>query len=126
MATRRVNGPNEGSSKASRRPPARSLEDRENQLIALAFDLAEKQITEGTASAQVITHYLKLGSTSEKLAQKYKTEEIKLLQIRAETMASTKRTEELMGQALEAFKAYSGQGPMPDLRGGGDEDPYME
>ena len=118
MATRRVNGPEGGKPKTSRRPPARTLEDRENQLIAKAFDLAEKQIDEGTASAQVISHYLRLGSTSEKLAQQYKAEEIKLLQIKAETFASQRRTEELMTQALDAFKAYSGHGPMPT----GDED----
>ena len=107
MATRRANDPN---AKQSRRPPARTPEDRENQLIALATDLAEKQMKEGTASSQDITHYLKLGSTSEKLAQQYKQEEINLLRIRAETIASQRRHEELMTDALQAFKAYSGQG----------------
>lgn len=124
MATRRVNGPEGAKPKTSRRPPARTLEDRENQLIAKAFDLAEKQIDEGTASAQVISHYLRLGSTSEKLAQQYKAQEIELLRIKAETFASQRRTEELMTQALDAFKAYSGQGPMPT--GDEDESSYMD
>ena len=47
--------------------PAMSPEARENQMIALAVDLAEKQLLEGTASSQVITHYLKLGTTKEKI-----------------------------------------------------------
>ena len=57
-----------GSSNSSReRRPALTPEARENQLISLAVDLAEKQLQEGTASSQVITHYLKLGSTKEKI-----------------------------------------------------------
>ena len=105
MATRPLKDSND---KQSRRPPGRTPEDRENQMISMATDLAEKQIREGTASAQVITHYLKLGSTSEKLAQQYKEEEIKLLRIKAETIASQQRSEELMVHALNAFKRYSG------------------
>ena len=50
-----------------RRPPAKTVEARENQLITLAVDLAERQLLEGTASAQVISHYLKLGSTKDRL-----------------------------------------------------------
>ena len=50
-----------------RRPPATTPEARENQMIALAVDLAERQLLEGTASSQVITHYLKLGSTKERI-----------------------------------------------------------
>lgn len=111
MATRRVNDPN---AKQSRRPPARTPEDRENQLIAHAVDLAERQLLEGTASSQVITHYLKLGSTSEKLAQQYKAEEIKLLKIKAEMIASQRRSEGLMEEALEAFRAYSGNDSPPE------------
>ena len=51
----------------SKRRPATSPEARENQLISLAVDLAEQQLMKGTASSQVITHYLKMGSTKEKL-----------------------------------------------------------
>lgn len=110
MTTRPLKGSND---KPSRRSPGRTREDRENQLIQLAVDVAEKQLIDGTASAQVITHYLKLGSTSEKLAQQFKEEEIKLLRIKQETIASQRRSEALMTEALNAFKAYSGNGPMP-------------
>jgi hypothetical protein len=51
------------------RRPAMTEEGRESQMVSLAMDLAETQIVDGTASAQVITHYLKLGSSREKLEQ---------------------------------------------------------
>lgn len=105
MPTRPLKDSND---KPSRRPPGRTPEDRENQLIAMAYDLAEKKLAEGTASAQEVTFFLKLGSKTEKLAQQFKEEEIKLLKIKAETIASQQRSEELMVEALAAFKRYSG------------------
>lgn len=89
--------------------PATTPEGRENQLIALAVDLAEKQLAEGTASAQVISHYLKLGSTREKLEQERLERENHLLGVKAEQMASAKRIEELYETALNAMRAYAGQ-----------------
>lgn len=104
MATRRVDNQNP---KATRRPPAKTPQDREDQLIAMAMDAVEAKIIAGTASSQELVHFLRLGSSSEKIAQRYKTEEIKLLEIKRESIASQKRTEELMSEALHAFKAYS-------------------
>jgi hypothetical protein len=92
-----------------RRPPATTLEGRENQLISLAVDLAEKQMREGTASSQTISHYLKLGSTREKLEQQRLSQENSLLQAKIEAMASAKRVEELYETALNAMRSYSGQ-----------------
>jgi len=89
--------------------PAATLEGREGQLVSMAVDLAEKQLREGTATAQVITHYLKLGSTREILEQERLSNENQLLQARVEQMASAKRIEELYGQALDAMKKYAGQ-----------------
>lgn len=91
-----------------RQPPATSIEARENQLISLAVDLAEKQLSEGTASAQVITHYLKLGTTKERLEKEKVEVETKLLKAKAEAIESQKRTEELYKEALDAMRAYSG------------------
>lgn len=96
-------------SKKPRRPPAKTPEARENQLISLAVDRAEQQIRDGTASAQVITHYLKLGTTREKLEQQKITHETELLRTRVESIASGKRVEELYTEALNAMRAYSGQ-----------------
>ena len=99
---------NEDASK--RRPPATTPESRENQLIAAAVDLAEKQILKGTASSQVITHYLKLGSTKERLEKEKLQRENELLKAKTEAVQSAKRVEELYKNALNAMKSYSGQG----------------
>lgn len=92
------------------RRPAITPEGRENQLIAQAVNLAEKQLADGTAAAQVITHYLKLGSSREKLEQERMKQEVKVLEARAEQLESQKKVEELYAQALEAMARYSGQG----------------
>lgn len=92
-----------------RRQPAVTEEGRENQLVSLAIDLAEKQLSAGTASSQVITHYLKLGSTREKLEQERLHRENQLLDSKVEMMASAKRVEELYAEALNAMRAYAGR-----------------
>lgn len=90
------------------RPPAKTFEGREKQMVSLAVDLAERQLREGTASAQVISHYLKLGSTRELLEQERLAQENELLKARVDAMASAKRVEELYMQALSAMRSYSG------------------
>jgi hypothetical protein len=102
----------------SRRPPATTLEGRENQLISSAIDLAEKQILAGTASAQVIVHFLRLGTTREQL-EKAKTEkEVELLRARTDSLESAKNVETLYKQALDAMRSYSGlQMPEEDYDG---------
>lgn len=91
-----------------KRPPATTPEARENQLISLAVDLAEKQLADGTATSQVITHYLKLGSTKESLEKEKLKHENELLKARTEAMRSNKRIEELYENALNAMRSYSG------------------
>lgn len=98
-----------GSNQRRSRRPATTEESRENQLVSLAVDLAEKQLLEGTASSQVITHYLKLGSTREQLEQERLRSENDLLRARVEAMASAVRVEELYSAALDAMRRYSGQ-----------------
>jgi hypothetical protein len=92
-----------------RRRPATTEVGRENQLVTLAIDLAEKQLSEGTASSQVITHYLKLGSTREKLEQERLLRENELLTSKVDMMASAKRVEELYESALDAMRSYAGR-----------------
>lgn len=89
--------------------PATTVEGREAQLVSLAVDLAEKQLREGTASSQVMTHYLKLGSTRENLEQERLRSENELLKAKVEQAASAKRVEELYSAALDAMRAYNGQ-----------------
>lgn len=100
----------------SKRPlrPALSPEARDNQLISMAMDCAEQQMRDGTASSQVITYFLKLGSQKERLERERLEEENKLLKAKTEQLKSQKRSEELMEEALKAFRSYSGQGDVED------------
>lgn len=92
-----------------KRPPATTPEARENQLISAAVDLAERQILEGTASSQVITHFLKLGSTTAKLEKEKLEKENELLRARTESLESAKNVEKLYNEAITAMRQYSGQ-----------------
>lgn len=97
----------EGTDKKIR--PATTPEARENQMIALAVDLAEKQLIEGTASSQVITHYLKLATTKEKIEREILEKQKELIVAKTENLQSAKRIEELYSNALKAMQNYSGQ-----------------
>jgi hypothetical protein len=121
MAVRRGRGQHEAIAPVIPLRPATTPEARENQLIADAVDLAQRQLRDGTASAQVITHFLKLGSTREQLEQERLRNENLLLQKKGEAMESAKRIEELYGQALSAMRTYQGQ-PDLALEGLADED----
>jgi hypothetical protein len=105
MVTRKTSP---GKVSETRRAPATTPDERENQLIEAAVDLAEQQLRSGEASAQVITHYLKLGSSRERLEQARLTNEVALLETKREVMESEKRTEELIAAALNAMRTYSG------------------
>lgn len=97
------------SSDTSRRMrPALSPEARENQMISYAVDLAEQQLLDGTASSQVITHYLKLGSTKEKLEMEKLREENKLIRAKVENLQAQAKSEELFEKAINAMRSYSG------------------
>lgn len=106
MAKAKTNASN--SSRKGR--PALTPEARENQMIALAVDLAEQQLLDGTATSQVITHYLKLGSTKERLEKEKLERENELLRARTESLQSMKHIEELYTNALKAMRKYSGSG----------------
>ena len=98
------------SSTPKPRRPAITPEGRENQLISLAMDVVEQRLRDGTASSQETTHFLKLGSTIERLKMSNLEEENKLLKAKTEMLQSQKRNEELMREAINAFKNYSGNG----------------
>lgn len=91
-----------------KRPPARTPEERENQLIAQAFDLAEKKMQDGTASSTLITYVLKLGNEKEKLERDILASQRKLMDAKTENLASSKRIEELYNNAISAMKHYNG------------------
>lgn len=99
------------SSESSRKMrPALTPEARENQLISLAVDLAEKQLREGTASSQVITHYLKLGSTKEKIEKEILEKQKELISAKTENLKSAQKIEELYEKAIKSMRTYAGQG----------------
>lgn len=90
--------------------PALTPEARENQLIALATDLVEQRLLDGTASSQETTYFLKQGSMKTKLEMEKLKEENALLKAKTENLQSQKRVEELYTEALNAMKSYAGQG----------------
>lgn len=94
--------------------PALTPEARQNQLIALATDLVEKRLIEGTASSQETTHFLKLATQEAKLKVKILEKQEELISAKTESIKSSQRTEELYRDAIIAMRKYSG--------GGADED----
>lgn len=102
-------GKSSSSTSKGKRRPALSPEARENQLISLAYDLAEERLSDKTASSQEVTHFLKLGSTKAQLEKEKLKQENALLSAKTESLESAKRVEELYDKALKAMKAYSGQ-----------------
>lgn len=103
------------SSDSSRKMrPALSPEARENQMISLAMDLAEQQLRDGTASSQLITEFVKRGSTKSRLEKEILEEQKELMAAKTESLQSAKRIEELYLNALDAMRSYSGHGGESD------------
>ena len=94
--------------------PALTPEARENQMIALAVDLVEQRLLDGTASSQETTHFLNLCSMKNRLEMEKLQEENRLLKARTEALQSAKRVEELYSEAIKAMRRYSGQGSDDD------------
>lgn len=102
------------SDSSPRMRPALTPEARENQMIALAMDLAEKQLRDGTASSQLITEFVKRGSTKARLEKEILAEQRELMVAKTEALQSAKRVEELYSNAIAAMKRYSGHGDEDD------------
>ena len=100
--------PSDDKKPARKRRPALTPEARENQLIALAVDLVERRLIEGTASSQETTHFLKLGSTEARIRKQLLEEQAKLAAAKTEAIESAKRIEEKYAEAIEAMRRYSG------------------
>ena len=97
----------------TRRRPATTPDARETQMIALADQLAEKQLREGTASAQVITHFLKLGSSRERLEQEKLSLETELVKAKTDQIAAQQKSEAMFAEAIKAMSMYQGRGSTP-------------
>ena len=99
---------------AARRPPAKTPEGRERQLISLAVDLAEKQLRAGTASSSTINHYLKLASTRENLEQHKIRGETRLLDAKYNAIEEGHNIKELYSNAIKSMRTYQGEEPSDD------------
>lgn len=100
-------------------PPTLTVEGRENQLIAAAYDLAEKRILEGTASSQELTYFLKMGSSKTKLENEKLKEEVTHLRAKTSALEAQISNEALLDKALRAFRSYRGEDE-------GEEDEYED
>jgi len=99
--------------KTNENPPRRTRkalteEAREKQMISLAVNLAEEQLKNGTASSQIITHYLKLGSTKEKIEQDLLKQQAELAKAKVENLKIMRNTEKLAEDAIKAMLTYRG------------------
>lgn len=95
--------------KTRRVKPAETPQARENQLIGFAYDLAEQRLLDGTATSQEVVHFLKLGSTKERLEREKLEIENELMKAKIAYMESNQRVEELYANAIKAMTIYSGQ-----------------
>jgi len=109
---------NSSASNISRERPAITVEAREDQIIAAAMDLAEQRILDGTASNQLLCHFVKLGSTKERLEKEILAEQKKLVSAKTESLQTQKRIDEMYAEVIDAMKLYSG------VRTEEDEDEY--
>lgn len=94
--------------KSGSKRPAKTPEARENHLISLAVDLAEKQLEDGTAKATTINHFLELATVKKQLELEKLKKETELLEAKTESIESARRTESIYKEALDAFMRYSG------------------
>lgn len=83
-----------------------TAEGREDQLIALAYDLVEKRLREGTATSQETTQFLKMGSRKDRLEREMLKKKIAVYEAQAEAYAAQKRIEELYTDAINAVRSY--------------------
>jgi len=113
------------SNNGNGRAPARTPEAREDELASVAYDLAEEQLRSGTASSQVITHFLKAGSRRERMEQMRMAHEIELMEVKKEQLEGQKRVEALFVEAISAMRSYQGADPESLDEGHGPE-PYAD
>lgn len=94
--------------------PTISPEAQENRLISLSMDAAESQLLDGTASSQIIVHFLKLGTVKAALECEKLRKENALLEAKKSHIESMERSEELFKKALVAFSKYQGKSSEDD------------
>lgn len=93
-----------------RRPPARSPEERQNQMISLAYDLVEERLRNGTATSQETTQFIKMGSVREQVELERLRRENELLRAKTENLSNAQHIEDMYRGAIAAMRSYSGSG----------------
>ena len=88
-------------------PQVLTPEAQENEMISLAMQRAREQLENGTASSQIIVHFLKLASTSESIEKEKAKRELELLEAKTEAIRAAERVEELYAEAIKAFRRCS-------------------
>lgn len=121
MPRRKAKPLDENSKSKEQLPPPLTPEARESRLISLAMDLAEQRLMDGTASAQEITYYLRLGSQRDRLEREMLEEKNELLRAKTEAIKAAEKTEALYAEAIKAFRLYAGDGEDEDYEDGYDE-----
>jgi hypothetical protein len=97
--------------------PALSPEARDNQMISLAYDLAQQRLLDGTASSQEVTHFLKMGSEKTRLEIEHLREEVQLLRAKTKAYDNAEEIKILYKDALDAMRNYAGHGDPEDYNG---------
>lgn len=99
----------EPTSPSSRgRAPARTPEQRNNQLIAMSFDAAEEMIRSGKATSQLLTHFLKQGTARDELEKTKLELEGQLLRARTDSLEAGEDIRALYEKAIEVMTEYKG------------------
>ena len=88
--------------------PTFTTEERQNRLTAMAMDLAEQRLLDGTASNQRICHFLKLGSEKERLEREKLEAEVELQKVKAAAIEASEQADRKYEEAIKAMKLYSG------------------
>lgn len=110
-----MNNPERAEKKYRKSPPARTSKARENQLINLAFDLAEKKLQDGTASSQIITTLINFASQKYQLELERLKSDLKLAETKVNQIEEQKTGKELYEEAIKAFKRYQGEDNDPEF-----------
>lgn len=88
--------------------PGLTPEAREKQLIALAVDLVEQRLRDGTASSQETTHFLKLAAQENKIKLERMKLENDLIRAKTQSLKDAADMKSLYENAIAAMRRYGG------------------
>lgn len=89
--------------------PPRSEEEEEKLAGGLAMDLAIKWMREGTAPAQVVTHFLKINSLKEQAELEKTRREIELLKAKKKAIELAEEQDKKYEEVIKAISSYAGK-----------------